>query len=88
MNFYKVVSGGVACNESVRKGLELVCQEMNYKMFCPSKKLCTDNGVMIAWNGVEKWLEGIEIITPTELDSVDIEPKYGFTIITCLSNIL
>jgi N6-L-threonylcarbamoyladenine synthase len=69
------VSGGVASNEYVKRGLELVCQEMNYKLNCPEKKLCTDNGVMIAWNGVEKWRTGIDIIPYTELDSVDIEPK-------------
>lgn len=49
---------------------------MNYRVICPEKELCTDNGVMIAWNGVEKWKEGIDIIPPSQLDRVDIEPKY------------
>lgn len=49
---------------------------MNFKIICPEKELCTDNGVMIAWNGVEKWREGIDIIPPSRLDTVDIEPKY------------
>ncbi|CAL8096264.1 unnamed protein product [Orchesella dallaii] len=70
-----VVSGGVAGNQYVRRGIELVCQEMNYKIVCPQKSLCTDNGVMIAWNGVEKWKQGIDIIPPSQLDTVDIEPK-------------
>lgn len=73
------MSGGVACNDYVKRGLDLICQELNYKLLIPSKHLCVDNGVMIAWNGVEKWRAGIDLIQPSNLDSVDIEPKYGFS---------
>lgn len=50
----QVVSGGVACNNFIAKGLKLVCDSYGYKLIRPPPKLCTDNGVMIAWNGVEK----------------------------------
>ncbi|XP_974817.2 tRNA N6-adenosine threonylcarbamoyltransferase, mitochondrial [Tribolium castaneum] len=50
-----VVSGGAACNNFIARGLQLVCDEMAYKFVRPPPKLCLDNGVMIAWNGVERW---------------------------------
>ena len=69
------MSGGVACNEYVKKGISMVCEEYGYKLVCPPNNLCTDNGVMIAWNGVEKWRENIDVVPHTELDTVDIEAK-------------
>lgn len=54
MFFMKVVSGGAACNNFISEGLQMVCDEMEYRMVRPPPKLCTDNGVMIAWNGVER----------------------------------
>lgn len=51
---------------------------MGYTLVCPPPKLCTDNGIMIAWNGMEKWKAGIGVAD--SLDSVDIEPKYNLTI--------
>lgn len=49
-----VVSGGVASNQYIRQCLQQVCQMNSSRLVCPPPKLCTDNGVMIAWNGVEK----------------------------------
>lgn len=66
-----VVSGGTACNNFIAKGLGIVCDEMEYKLIRPPPKLCTDNGVMIAWNGVERWKKNIGIYT--DLDGIDIE---------------
>ncbi|XP_068217195.1 tRNA N6-adenosine threonylcarbamoyltransferase, mitochondrial [Palaemon carinicauda] len=54
-NFTLVVSGGVACNQYIREALSLLCTKMGYKLFYPPPKLCTDNGIMIAWNGMERW---------------------------------
>lgn len=56
-----VVSGGVACNNFIAEGLQIVCDELNYKLIRPPPKLCTDNGIMIAWNGVERWKANIGI---------------------------
>ncbi|OWF40011.1 probable tRNA N6-adenosine threonylcarbamoyltransferase, mitochondrial [Mizuhopecten yessoensis] len=56
-----VVSGGVASNQIFRQGFEAVCQESGYHLVCPPPKLCTDNGIMIAWNGMEKLLNGTGI---------------------------
>lgn len=50
-----VVSGGVACNNFIAEGIQMVCDNLEYKLVRPPPKLCTDNGIMIAWNGVERW---------------------------------
>lgn len=72
----QVVSGGVACNSHFRKYLSIVCAEMGYTLVCPPPKLCTDNGIMIAWNGMEKWTAGVGVAK--DIDAIDIEPKSVF----------
>lgn len=49
-----VVSGGAACNNFLFKALSIVCSEKGYEIVRPPPKLCTDNGIMIAWNGMER----------------------------------
>lgn len=49
-----VVSGGVACNKFITDALRVVCDEVGYELVVPPPKLCTDNGIMIAWNGLER----------------------------------
>ncbi|XP_043504287.1 probable tRNA N6-adenosine threonylcarbamoyltransferase, mitochondrial isoform X3 [Polistes fuscatus] len=71
-----VVSGGVASNHFIAKALNIVCSELNYKFVRTPPRLCTDNGVMIAWNGVEKWNSGIDILrSESEIESVNVEGK-------------
>lgn len=71
----QVVSGGVACNQYIAKGLGILCRELGYTLKIPPRHLCTDNGVMIAWNGVEKWRLGSDIYEHTELDKIDIQGR-------------
>lgn len=66
-----VVSGGVASNNYIFKSLKILCDETGYEIYRPPPKLCTDNGVMIAWNGLEKWRKQIDVVT--DLKSLDIE---------------
>ncbi|XP_075970722.1 tRNA N6-adenosine threonylcarbamoyltransferase, mitochondrial-like [Anticarsia gemmatalis] len=49
-----VVSGGVACNNFIFKSIEYLANQTGYKAYRPPPQVCTDNGVMIAWNGLEK----------------------------------
>ncbi|XP_053673961.1 probable tRNA N6-adenosine threonylcarbamoyltransferase, mitochondrial [Anopheles nili] len=49
-----VISGGVACNDVIFHALSAMAKQFGYSTFRPPKKYCTDNGTMIAWNGVEK----------------------------------
>ncbi|MDD3668698.1 MAG: tRNA (adenosine(37)-N6)-threonylcarbamoyltransferase complex transferase subunit TsaD [Alphaproteobacteria bacterium] len=49
-----VVSGGVAANQAVRGVFEELARKNGLVFSAPPIKLCTDNGVMIAWAGVER----------------------------------
>lgn len=53
-----VVSGGVASNQYVRTRLSHVVNNSGLRLVCPPPSLCTDNGVMIAWTGIEHFLAG------------------------------
>ncbi|XP_036434326.1 probable tRNA N6-adenosine threonylcarbamoyltransferase, mitochondrial [Colossoma macropomum] len=68
-----VVSGGVASNEYIREILRIVTDANGLQLLCPPSKFCTDNGVMIAWNGVERLKEGKGILSHTQ--EVSYEPK-------------
>ncbi|CAM0143091.1 Mitochondrial tRNAs modification protein [Umbelopsis sp. WA50703] len=54
-----VVSGGVASNSLVRSRLESLASSYGLPLICPPPKLCTDNGVMIAWAGIERYQAGL-----------------------------
>lgn len=49
-----VVAGGVASNAYIRARLSAVAQQAGLQLVCPPPRLCTDNGVMVAWAGVER----------------------------------
>nr|XP_046259978.1 probable tRNA N6-adenosine threonylcarbamoyltransferase, mitochondrial isoform X2 [Scatophagus argus] len=68
-----VVSGGVASNQYIRKALAIITELTGLRLLCPPAKFCTDNGVMIAWNGVERLREGKGILPPNV--DVHYEPK-------------
>ncbi|KAF7244999.1 putative tRNA N6-adenosine threonylcarbamoyltransferase, mitochondrial [Varanus komodoensis] len=61
-----VVSGGVACNQYIRRALQIVADATDFTLLCPPPRLCTDNGVMIAWNGVERLCAGVGVLHSTE----------------------
>ncbi|XP_050429865.1 tRNA N6-adenosine threonylcarbamoyltransferase, mitochondrial [Adelges cooleyi] len=70
-----VISGGVASNMFIRKYLNALCDDMAYNLSVPPPALCTDNGVMIAWNGIEKFSKHLDIFSHDNLDKIDILPK-------------
>ncbi|KAL2234012.1 probable tRNA N6-adenosine threonylcarbamoyltransferase, mitochondrial isoform X1 [Sesamum indicum] len=53
-----VVSGGVASNQYVRSRLNKIVEKHALQLVCPPPSLCTDNGVMIAWTGIEHFQMG------------------------------
>lgn len=63
-----VVAGGVAANVYLRGRLEEVAAAHGAKLVAPPVRLCTDNGAMIAWAGVERLRLG-------KLDSLDFRPR-------------
>ncbi|XP_010264174.1 PREDICTED: probable tRNA N6-adenosine threonylcarbamoyltransferase, mitochondrial isoform X2 [Nelumbo nucifera] len=55
---YLVVSGGVASNKYVRTRLNQIVKKKGLQLVCPPPSLCTDNGVMVAWTGIEHFRLG------------------------------
>lgn len=54
-----VVAGGVAANKALRQSLEELAQKNRLTFAAPPLHLCTDNGAMIAWAGMEYFQAGI-----------------------------
>ncbi|MHA1597240.1 MAG: tRNA (adenosine(37)-N6)-threonylcarbamoyltransferase complex transferase subunit TsaD [Alphaproteobacteria bacterium] len=49
-----VVAGGVAANAVIRENLSRLATERGFDLVAPPHRLCTDNGAMIAWAGIER----------------------------------
>lgn len=54
-----VVAGGVAANGAVRGMLQNLAEKNDLVFSAPPVGLCTDNGVMIAWAGMERFKAGL-----------------------------
>ncbi|XP_063123128.1 tRNA N6-adenosine threonylcarbamoyltransferase, mitochondrial isoform X2 [Rattus norvegicus] len=74
-NAVLVVSGGVASNLYIRRALEIVANATQCTLLCPPPRLCTDNGIMIAWNGIERLRAGLGILH--DVEDIRYEPKAG-----------
>ncbi|MBU6235758.1 MAG: tRNA (adenosine(37)-N6)-threonylcarbamoyltransferase complex transferase subunit TsaD [Alphaproteobacteria bacterium] len=53
-----VAAGGVASNTAVRAALEATAKKFGLPFMAPPSALCTDNGAMIAWAGIEHFKLG------------------------------
>lgn len=53
-----VVAGGVAKNSAIRAAMEELAKKSGMLFAAPPMNLCTDNGAMIAWAGIENYRVG------------------------------
>ena len=63
-----VVAGGVAANGYLRQKLMTLAEDKGLIFAAPPVRWCTDNGVMIAWAGLERFAEGLT-------DGLDFKPR-------------
>ncbi len=63
-----VAAGGVAANQALCARLTSIAQENGVAFVSPPPKLCTDNGVMVAWAGLERLRLGL-------VDALDVQAR-------------
>ncbi len=66
-----VVSGGVAANKVIRSKIEKLADKNKLKFIAPPLSLCTDNGAMIAWAGLERFRLGL-----TDALNTPVRPRW------------
>jgi N6-L-threonylcarbamoyladenine synthase len=54
-----VIGGGVGANGAIRRALTRFCAEAGLRFIAPAPELCSDNGAMIAWAGLERLKLGL-----------------------------
>ena len=67
------LSGGVASNKVIRTKFFELSDQMNIQVFFPTQRLCTDNGIMIAWAGIQKFISGFQASEP---ENIEIYPRW------------
>ncbi|MCI4341923.1 MAG: bifunctional N(6)-L-threonylcarbamoyladenine synthase/serine/threonine protein kinase [Thermoplasmata archaeon] len=66
-----VLGGGVACNERLRGMVRSMVEARGGVYFAPPRKLCVDNGAMIAWTGLLAHRAGVSI----EVERSAVNPR-------------
>ncbi|MDD4185036.1 MAG: bifunctional N(6)-L-threonylcarbamoyladenine synthase/serine/threonine protein kinase [Candidatus Methanomethylophilaceae archaeon] len=64
-----LLGGGVAQNARLREMISIMAEERGARMFVPDRRLCVDNGAMIAWLGDLMYSSGVRMtIADTEIE--------------------
>ena len=67
-----LLGGGVAQNTRLREMIKEMAEERGARMFVPERRLCIDNGAMIAWLGDLMYQSGIRMT----IDETTIEQRF------------
>ncbi|MBT5014256.1 MAG: tRNA (adenosine(37)-N6)-threonylcarbamoyltransferase complex transferase subunit TsaD [Rhodospirillaceae bacterium] len=67
-----VIAGGVAANGALREKLGRLADVNGFQLIAPPQRLCTDNGAMIAWAGIER-IKALGMDGAT--DGLDFNPR-------------
>jgi N6-L-threonylcarbamoyladenine synthase len=67
-----VVAGGVGANLRLRAALDAAAVRDGFRVFYPDLALCTDNGAMIAFAGLQRLRAGLAAATP----SFTVRPRW------------
>ncbi|KAG7391697.1 putative tRNA N6-adenosine threonylcarbamoyltransferase, mitochondrial [Phytophthora pseudosyringae] len=67
-----VVCGGVASNQYLRGRMQAAAKEDGMVAIFPPAKYCTDNGVMVAWAGLERYAKGMR----SDPESARYQPRW------------
>ena len=63
-----VITGGVAANKQIRNQLMCITNDNSLEILYPPSRLCTDNGIMVGWAGIENLAKGY-------ISDLDFSPK-------------
>ncbi|CAI5734163.1 unnamed protein product [Hyaloperonospora brassicae] len=67
-----VVCGGVASNQYLRRRMQTAAETEEVVAVFPPAKYCTDNGVMVAWAGLERYAKGMR----SEPETARYQPRW------------
>ena len=67
-----LLGGGVSQNNRLREMIREMAEERGAEMFVPDRRLCVDNGAMIAWLGNLMYSSGVRM----SLDETTVEPRF------------
>ena len=67
-----IFAGGVSANQYIKTNMINFCNNYNYEIITPPLKLCTDNGAMIAWAGIEKYKNNLY----TSIDTLLVKSRW------------
>jgi N6-L-threonylcarbamoyladenine synthase/N6-L-threonylcarbamoyladenine synthase/protein kinase Bud32 len=74
-----LLGGGVAQNQRLQEMISIMAEDRGAKMFVPERRLCVDNGAMIAWlgsimhdSGVRMGIEDTAVMQRFRTDEVEV----------------
>lgn len=67
-----LLGGGVSQNNRLREMIREMAEERGAEMFVPDRRLCVDNGAMIAWLGNLMYSSGVRM----SLDETTVEQRF------------